>query len=134
LGEEVERLSTLLHQKGTNDIKQLTSYFKQIIWKNAGIIRSRNSLERAVSLINSVESDLKQAQIGNVRNVMRFLELKNMILVSRILCKAALLREESRGAHYRSDFPEEDNQNWLKTIITRKDHGGIKIDVLPVGE
>jgi succinate dehydrogenase/fumarate reductase flavoprotein subunit len=132
LKEELDHLSTLLNRKGPDDIKQLTSYFKEIIWNNVGIIRSRNSLESVMHLIKSVESDLNLAGISHVRNLLRFLELENMILVSKILSKAALLREESRGAHYRSDFPEEDNQNWLKIIITRKDRDEMKTAILPV--
>jgi succinate dehydrogenase/fumarate reductase flavoprotein subunit len=130
--EEVDRLSVLLHRKGTEDIKQLTSHFKQVIWKNVGIIRSRNSLETAAALVNNLGSDIEQAQICQAGDVMRYLELKNMILVSKILCKVALLREESRGAHYRSDFPEEDNQNWLKTIQAKKDKNEVEIEIFPV--
>jgi succinate dehydrogenase/fumarate reductase flavoprotein subunit len=130
--EAVDHLTALQSPKGHEDIKRLTAYFKQIIWKNVGIIRSRNSLESAISLITTLESDIEHAQINHVRDGIRYLELKNMILVSKILCKVALLREESRGAHYRSDFPEEDNQNWLKIITARKNCDEIKTDVLPV--
>ncbi|MBU4315857.1 MAG: FAD-binding protein [Proteobacteria bacterium] len=130
--EEVSRLSTISDQKGNKDIKHLTSSFKEVVWKNIGIIRNRDLLENAISLIHGIESDLKQAHVGSVRNLMRFLELENMILVSKILCESALLRTESRGSHYRRDFPEEDNQNWLKTICVRKDKDEMKIEVQPI--
>jgi len=63
---------------------------------------------------------------------MRFIELRNMLEVSKIVCLSALLRKESRGSHYRSDFPKEDNHNWLKNIIARKDNDEIKTELIPV--
>jgi len=63
---------------------------------------------------------------------MRFIELRNMLAVSKIVCLSVLLRKESRGSHYRSDFPKEDNHNWLKNIIARKDNDEIKTELIPV--
>ena len=47
-----------------------------------------------------------------------------MLLVSKMVCKAALHRAESRGAHYRSDCPKERNPEWQKNILIRKGDGG----------
>ena len=55
---------------------------------------------------------------------MRRIDLHNMLQVSRMLCKAALSRTESRGAHYRSDCPLERNPEWRKNILIRKGDGG----------
>jgi succinate dehydrogenase/fumarate reductase flavoprotein subunit len=46
----------------------------------------------------------------------RFLELKNMVTVAHLVTKAAYTRTESRGTHYRQDYPATDNKNWLKHI------------------
>lgn len=132
LKEEIASLSTILNETGHKDIKALTSHFKQVIWENAGIIRSRDSLERALSAMDTVESDVRHAKITKVRDLMRFLELKNMVSVSRIMCRSALLREESRGSHYRSDFPDEDDKNAVKYCVARKDGGDMKLDLIPV--
>ncbi len=55
-----------------------------------------------------------------------------MLLISEMICRAALLRTESRGSHFRSDFPEEDNTNWLKNIIVRKEGVKMKLETVPV--
>jgi len=47
----------------------------------------------------------------------QFMELKNMLTLSSMVVKAALMREESRGAHFRSDFPAADDKNWRKNIV-----------------
>ena len=91
------------------------------VWEKAGIIRTRKSLEEALEVIEGVEGELPHVRLSRIRDMIRYMELKNMITVSKMTCLSALLREESRGAHYRSDFPEEDNRNWLKNITVWKE-------------
>ncbi|HAJ95001.1 MAG TPA: fumarate reductase/succinate dehydrogenase flavoprotein subunit, partial [Actinobacteria bacterium] len=50
-----------------------------------------------------------------------FLEFANMLAVAGLIIKAAAIREESRGTHLRSDFPEKDDKSWKKHIILKKD-------------
>jgi succinate dehydrogenase/fumarate reductase flavoprotein subunit len=131
--KKISFLESVLGRQG-EDIKQLTSSFKKVIWENAGIIRNRDSLENALSSIKEIELDLHKVRIHKIRELRRFLELRNMLTVSKIVCHSALLRKESRGSHYRSDFPDEDNHHWLKNIIARKVGSDIKTDVLPIEE
>ena len=49
------------------------------------------------------------------------LSVKNLALLGRLLATASLAREESRGAHYRTDFPDTDNENW--SAVTRLEQG-----------
>ena len=57
-------------------------------------------------------------------NLINTLEIENMLLIAEIMIVAALAREESRGGHKRRDFPERDDENWLKhTLITLSDDG-----------
>ena len=102
------------------------------MWKNASIIRNQESLEIALSEIGKIEEALPEISINSIRELMRYIALKNMLTISRILCRSALLREESRGAHYRSDFPDEDNDKWLKNIFVRKKNTGMKLEISPV--
>jgi len=50
-----------------------------------------------------------------------------MLTVSEMVCRAALTRTETRGAHYRADFPEEDNKNWLKSIEIFQENGEMRV-------
>lgn len=58
------------------------------------------------------------------------LEFQNMLLVSEMVCKAARLRRESRGSHYREDFPERDDANWLRVILVRKENEQMHFDTI----
>jgi succinate dehydrogenase/fumarate reductase flavoprotein subunit len=55
-----------------------------------------------------------------------------MVLVSEMVTKAALFREESRGDHYRKDFPQKDDKKWLKHVVIRQRGDRMSIKTQPV--
>ncbi len=59
-------------------------------------------------------------------------ELGNMLLLARVITLGALARDESRGAHYKPEFPERDDANWLKTTRAKYMNGEIKLTYEPV--
>ena len=97
-----------------------------------GILRSRDSLGKALAQLQELAFAVTRIRIENIRDLRRAEELKHMLLVSEIVCRAALMRTESRGAHYREDYPEEDNGSWLKNIIVRRQGEGIALEARAV--
>jgi succinate dehydrogenase / fumarate reductase flavoprotein subunit len=59
-------------------------------------------------------------------------ELGNMLLLARVIIMAAHARNESRGAHYKPDFPDRDDANWLKTTRAKWVNGDIQLSYEPV--
>ncbi len=112
LGFEMERL------KGSADIKAERKALTRTMFKDAGVTRSRSSLERARTALLNAGTILKQ----EYRSIEAY-ELQNMITVAFLIVKAALMREESRGTHYREDFPEVDDENWSKHIVLKLESG-----------
>ena len=55
------------------------------------------------------------------------LDLRNLLAASEWICRSTLLREESRGAHYREDFPSTDHANWLKNIYLARNGDGLRL-------
>jgi len=86
---------------------------QNLMWDSVGIVRSGGSLERAASILASWHAALKGPADRPTY------ELGNMVLAGRLMAEAALARKESRGAHYRSDFPEH-SDSWLRHIVFRK--------------
>ena len=84
------------------------------MWEMAGIVRSRKGLQTALKRLR--EWDRMVRRPSRDRDA---IELRNMITASMLIVRAALLREGSVGAHYRSDFPEK-GRNWRKRIILSK--------------
>jgi L-aspartate oxidase len=86
---------------------------QNLMWDSVGIVRCGDDLERAVTTLSSWHTELKEPTDRSTY------ELGNMVLAGRLMAEAALDREESRGAHYRSDFPESSDA-WLRHIVFRK--------------
>jgi succinate dehydrogenase/fumarate reductase flavoprotein subunit len=102
------------------------------MWQDAGIIRHHKGLDDAISKICQLKLSLKNAAVNAPQELVKLLELKNMLMVSEVVCRSAMLRDESRGSNYRSDFPEEDNQKWLSNIIIRKENSQMKLEIHPI--
>ncbi len=97
------------------DASEMIRKLQGIMKQNVGIVRNKESLSAALSSISEMQKELENVAVAG----MLMIEIKNMLFLSSLVVKAALLREESRGAHYRSDFPNLDDQNWLKNIVFR---------------
>jgi L-aspartate oxidase len=86
---------------------------QSLMWDKVGMVRSREGLEEAASVLASWQETMERPSDR------ASYELSDMILMGRLMAEAALIREESRGAHFRSDFPEPSPQ-WQRHIVFRK--------------
>ncbi|MEE8620218.1 MAG: L-aspartate oxidase [Dehalococcoidia bacterium] len=87
---------------------------QSLMWDKVGIIRSGEGLEEAADILATRESLLSQASDRPSY------ELNNLVLCARLVTEAALLRRESRGAHFRVDFPQT-SPEWQRHIVFEKD-------------
>jgi len=86
------------------------SALQQLHWDKVGIIRNKESLTEAADILAAWQKSLPQPTDRPSH------ELNNLVLTGRLVTEAALLREESRGAHFRSDFPQTSPQ-WQRHIV-----------------
>jgi succinate dehydrogenase/fumarate reductase flavoprotein subunit len=124
IDHEKARLQLRFGGNGENP-KVLCRSLKEIMWLKAGILRDPKGLTEALKKISELRSGVVAASVGKISDLVRCLELENMLLLSEVVCQAALLRDESRGSHYRTDFPEEENDRWLKNIVVKKGETGL---------
>jgi len=82
---------------------------QQLLWDNVGVMRNRESLTQAADILAVWQKSLP------VPSDRTSYEMANLVLTGRLITEAALLREESRGAHFRSDFPQRSPQ-WQRHI------------------
>jgi len=129
--QERERLESTFSATGESPIALITS-LKKMMWRRAGIVRSSGDLEKALTQVEDLRTKSHKCKIETPKERMQSIGLHNMLLISKMVCRSALLRTETRGSHCRSDFPLEDNENWLKNIVVHKENDEMKMDVRPV--
>ncbi|MBI4774833.1 MAG: FAD-binding protein [Deltaproteobacteria bacterium] len=126
--EEKSRLEDARSEQGSSP-KRLARELKELMWYKAGVIRREDDLREALRRFGNLESRIA---VASPADLIRLMEFQNMRLVAEMVCRAALERTESRGSHFRVDYPEEDNRNWLKNIVLRKGAQGMEIQTTPV--
>jgi succinate dehydrogenase/fumarate reductase flavoprotein subunit len=131
IAAEKARLESLF-MHGKRSPKTLSRLLKNRMWQEAGIVRHQDSLEAVLQRIEALRSLDSGAKVTKWMELVRYLEFQNMLLISEMVCRASLFRTESRGSHYRSDYPAEDNSHWLKNIVLRKDEKGMRLEPVPV--
>jgi len=94
--------------------------------------RSKDRLEEALTTVEEVKEHLSGLFAKDLHYLSKCHEVKSMTLCAELTFKAALMRTESRGFHFREDYPERDDKNWLKWIILQKDGSKIKLSKLPL--
>jgi succinate dehydrogenase / fumarate reductase flavoprotein subunit len=129
------RLARLDKQKNGESVAQVGEALRKTMQKYCGVFRFPDMLKEGVEEISKVAQRVAQTEIkdkSNVFNTARVeaLELDNLIEVATATMVSAEARRESRGAHARNDFPERNDDKWLKhTLFFKEDR---RIDYKPV--
>lgn len=114
---------------GRERIQTLRGALKKTMWEEAGIVRRGAGLAGALTRMEAWQNALEEGQPERPEDRGAFFELRSMLLASRAVASAALFREESRGAHFREDFPDT-KAEWVKSVYTRLEGGKIRSSVV----
>jgi L-aspartate oxidase len=88
---------------------------QDLMWRDAGIVRTGTGLKAAIEQLNRIASRVAHPQTRRAH------EAQNLHALGLLVARSALAREESRGAHYRTDFPVHDDAKFLKHSIVKGD-------------
>ncbi len=107
------------------DLNRLRETLLDLMWDDVGIMRDEDSLRRAVGKLGRIEAELLQTGIGDSGRAFNmawsdWLNLRSQIEMSQVIAQAALKRENSRGAHFRLDFPEPGDLDTSRYTIVRQ--------------
>ncbi|MHA1268465.1 MAG: FAD-dependent oxidoreductase [Candidatus Helarchaeota archaeon] len=93
------------------------------------IIKHKDRLERALNKIRDIKrNDIDNIFANDYHNLVKLKEVENMILSAELFLNASLIRTESRREHYREDYPERDDKNWLKWICVKKNQNNNELE------
>lgn len=109
----------------------------QCMWEDVGILRTAEGLARAEATLEELETALNQTGVGDGDRSYNlgwhdWLNLRNLLSISRVITRAALARENSRGAHFREDFPDTGSLEESSYTLSRLVDGQLLLSQEPV--
>ncbi len=123
--------------RAAGDLDDLRQRLWRVMWEDVGIIRDAPGLRRAVTALDELAAEL--LDLGLADEERRFnltwqdwLNLDSLLTVSRVIARAALAREDSRGAHYREDFPKTGDLATSRHTRLREVDGELLLETVPV--
>lgn len=116
--EIINNYSLLVPALPVETVTSLTNQIQNTMWSYAGVVKNQKSLEKCLEIINNIEKEFKHS--GICSNLYEY-ELRNLIIIAKLITLSALQRKESRGAHYRDDFLDTNNQAVHSILTTQKD-------------
>ena len=128
----VDRATALINGGSGADTLALKTALRQTIRKNAWVIKDGAGLREALEAVERIKSSYSTLKAGDGFEWESALELPNMLLSAELMLKCSLERKESRGAFFRADYPNTDDDNCLRNIIVRRIDGEAVIDTVPV--
>ncbi len=137
LQREQARLRQLMDNHGPERAWQVRDALGTVMSTNLGIFRTKQSMAGALQQIRELKERADRIRLedkGNVFNtdLVQALELSCLVELAETIVAGALVREESRGAHYRSDFPKRDDARWLKHTLAVRTTDGVTLSSAPV--
>lgn len=119
---EASRIESLI-KKGSIKPKEFKNNIKKLMWEKVAIVRDEKTLNEALAQLQEMKKEIVNLDVKNTKqyndDLLTALEIINMVDICILTVKSAILRKESRGAHYRSDFPETKDE-WKKSIVINK--------------
>ncbi|MCL4412689.1 MAG: succinate dehydrogenase/fumarate reductase flavoprotein subunit [Candidatus Thermoplasmatota archaeon] len=125
------------NQNGDNDPYEIKRRLWDIMDKDAYVFRNEAGLTDGLKAVRELKKMSKSIIIkerGNVynQNLIAAFEMRNVVELAEVVITGALERKESRGSHFRTDYPNRDDVNYLKHTIARREGDKILISYLPV--
>ncbi|HEY65582.1 MAG TPA: FAD-dependent oxidoreductase [Caldilineae bacterium] len=132
-----EQLERLRNARGREQAAEIAKEMKHIMFDLVGVFRTEEGMREALDKIRELKERYQHVQIqdrGKVFNMelLHVWELGNLLDLAEVTTISALARTESRGAHAREDYPERDDEHWLKHTLAWMREDGVKLAYKPV--
>jgi len=124
-------------RKASGDIHGLRDTLMDVMWDDVGVIRDKAGMERALDRLDDIEGELMTTGVADGQRSFNltwhdWLNVRSLVEISRVITLAALGREDSRGAHFRSDFPVAGDLATSTFTVVRETDGRLGVTHEPV--
>lgn len=113
-------------------LARLREQVKRTMWEQVGILRNGAAIAAAIPVLEEVAEEVRATRVRSLRQFKTRLETLNLARVGRMIAGAAARRTESRGAHFRTDFPQRDDGRWLVNHFVRQEGNELVYTERPV--
>ena len=134
----IDEIEWILTNNGNESVAQIRNELQESMSENAGVFRVKESLKKQLKIIRTLKERFKNIRIEDKSRLFNTelqeaIELGHMLDYSTFIVKGALAREESRGAHFREDFPKRNDEKFLKhTMAYMNTRGDVAVDYIDV--
>jgi succinate dehydrogenase / fumarate reductase flavoprotein subunit len=133
----VSGIKDLKGRKKGEKVGHLRKSLQEVMGKDCAVFRREDALKEALSEVRTLKEKYEKIAISNLgerfnTDLLEAFELEGLIGLAEAIVMSALARRESRGAHYREDFPERDDENFLKHTLIQRTEEGPRIFSKPV--
>jgi len=116
-----QTMAPLTRMKRTTPEEGLHLLQEIIVPYQIAYLKTARRLSDALSQLNGLEEEIVPSLTArSPHELVKAIEIGNMVKLARLMVQTSLLREESRGFHFREEFPNTDNEKWLKRILVQK--------------
>ncbi|MBW1945187.1 MAG: succinate dehydrogenase/fumarate reductase flavoprotein subunit, partial [Deltaproteobacteria bacterium] len=136
-GEALGKILRLKSGGGGEKAWVIRQEMQEAMMEHCSVFRTREGLQKALKSVQELIHRYERVGIDNRGSrfnteLLEAIELESLLGLAQTILISAMAREESRGAHYREDYPERDDNTWLKHTLVRKTDEGPRLSYKPV--
>jgi succinate dehydrogenase / fumarate reductase flavoprotein subunit len=133
ISNENSRIKQFLNRESKERLNDIRDELKEMMFNHFGIFREEEKMKEGLKKLKSLQNRFSKVSINSKESqfnisLIHALELEGMLQISEAVCLGAIARPESRGAHFRNDYPNRNDPNFLKHTLVRLIDGKMRLD------